>query len=148
MNDSVIEFELLKSLVIDTTGKVFDAIIFLLGLIIGSIFYWGIIHYEKLGGDPMKRSLQNKLVAAVSFSVILHHYFFETAWEWRIHIGTLSNELAMVVIYVCDVLRVLFWMGTCEILIYKLLSIYKCQSAHWMKILGRNLFFISMLVFL
>ena len=115
MNDSVIEFESLKGLVIDKTGKVFDAIVFLLGLIIGSIFYWGVIYYEKYGGDPMKRSLQNKLVAAASFSLILHHYIFETAWEWRIHIGTLSNELAMVVIYVCNVLRVLIGMGICEL---------------------------------
>ena len=71
MNVSGIEFELLQGLVIDETWRVFDAIIFLFSLIIGSVFYWGTIHYEKYGGDPMKRSLQNKLVSTVSFSLIL-----------------------------------------------------------------------------
>ena len=125
MNVSGIEFESLQGLVIDKTWKVFDAIIFLFSLIIGSVFYWGIIHYEKYGGDPMKRSLQNKLVTTVSFSLILHHYIFEVAWEWRIQIGTFSDEIAMVVIYLYNVLRVSIGMGICEILIYKLLSIYK-----------------------
>ena len=125
MNSSVIEFESLRGLIIDKTWRVFDGITFLFGLIIGSVFYWGVIYYEKYGGDPMKRSLQNKLVSTVSFSFILNCYICRSAWEWRIQIGTLNEEIAMVVVFVYNVVRVLIGIGICEILIYKLLSIYK-----------------------
>ena len=125
MNVSLIEFESLEGLVIDKTWRIFDAIIFLLGLFIGSVFYWGMIYYEKYGGDPMKRSLQNKLVTIIMISIILDCYIFRTAVEWRIQIGTLNDEMAMVVIIVYNVSRMLFGMGICEILIYKVLAINK-----------------------
>ena len=125
MNVSLIEFESLEGLIIDKTWRIFDAIIFLLGLFIGSVFYWGMIYYEKYGGDPMKRSLQNKLVTIIMISIILDCYIFRTAVEWRIQIGTLNDEMAMVVIIVYNVSRVLFGMGICEIFIYKVLAINK-----------------------
>ena len=125
MNVSLIEFESLEGLEIDETWRIFNAIIFLLGLFIGSVFYWGMIYYEKYGGDPMKRSLQNKLVTIIAISIILDCYIFRTAAEWRIHIGTLNDEMTMVVMIVFNVSRVLFSMGICEILIYKVLAINK-----------------------
>ena len=71
MNSSIIEFEPFQGLVVNDTIRIVHGIIFPVGIIISTIFYWGTIYYERYGGDPMKRTIENKLVSAISFSIIV-----------------------------------------------------------------------------
>jgi hypothetical protein len=44
-----------------TSIKLAISLIFFLNLFIGNILWAGIIHFEKYGGDPQKRSITNRL---------------------------------------------------------------------------------------
>ena len=70
MNTSILEFESFENL-IDIPLRIIQGISFPFVFFIGSIFYWGMIKYERYGSDPMKRSLQNRLLSAIAISTIL-----------------------------------------------------------------------------
>ena len=57
--------------VIDSTSfKIIHGIASFLAEFIAFFCYSGFIHYEYYGGDPMKRSLKNKLLAQISKSIL------------------------------------------------------------------------------
>ena len=95
MNLSIIEFELFQGLVVNSTIRIVHGIIFPVGMIISTFFYWGTIYYERYGGDPMKRTIENKLVSAISFSIIVICYSANVGLAWRIQIGPLNDNVAM-----------------------------------------------------
>ena len=43
--------------------KIIAVIIYALVETVGNALWWGIIHYELFGGDPMKRSITNKEIS-------------------------------------------------------------------------------------
>ena len=43
-----------------TSTKIIVLMIYTLVETVGNFLWWGIIHYELFGGDPMKRSITNK----------------------------------------------------------------------------------------
>ena len=51
--------------------KFCHGIIFIVGEFIALVSYYGFVHFEKYGGDPMKRSLKNKLVAQICYQVVV-----------------------------------------------------------------------------
>lgn len=59
-------FEFLDS----TSFKIIHGIGFILAEIMAIFCYLGLIHYEYYGGDPMKRSLKNKLLAQIGKSIL------------------------------------------------------------------------------
>ena len=77
-------------------------------MLFGSILYWGIIYYERYGGDPKKRSLHNKLIVMIAFSLIIHGYTVSVGMAWRIQIGQLNEEIAMTIHFIRDFLKN-FW---------------------------------------
>ena len=81
----VMNFKSSEDLTNLTTIKIIHSFNFPLCLLIGSIFYWGIIYYERFGGDPMKRSLRNKLIAAMATSllILLHTNVLGTVLTYR-----------------------------------------------------------------
>ena len=50
--------------------------------------------FEKHGGDPMKRSLKNQLVAQMGYSMIINNTICTPLLTWRIFFGPLSPEIA------------------------------------------------------
>ena len=121
MNNSVIEFELFQGLVINNTVRIVHGIIFPVGLIISSIFYWGTIFYERYGGDPMKRTIQNKLASAIAFSIIMHCYTDNVGMAWRIQIGPINDNVAMILVFITASFDVFLMMNLSEIIIYKVM---------------------------
>ena len=65
----------------------------------------GIIYYERYGGDPKKRSLHNKLIVMIAFSLIIHGYTVSVGMAWRIQIGQLNEEIAMTIHFIRDFLK-------------------------------------------
>ena len=121
MNSSIIEFESFKGMVIHNPVKIVHGIIFPVGLIISSIFYWGTIFYERYGGDPMKRTIQNKLVSAIAFSIIMHCYTDNVGMAWRIQIGPINDNVAMILVFITASFDVFLMMNLSEIIIYKVM---------------------------
>ena len=50
--------------------------------------------FEKHGGDPMKRSLKNQLVAQMGYCMIINNTICTPLLTWRIFFGPLSLEIA------------------------------------------------------
>ena len=50
--------------------------------------------FEKHGGDPMKRSLKNQLVAQMGYCMIINNTICTPLLTWRIFFGPLSPEIA------------------------------------------------------
>ena len=119
MNNSVIKFELFQGLVINNTVRIVHGIIFPVGLIISSIFYWGTIYYERYGGDPMKRTIQNKLISAIALCILMRCYTTNIIIAWRLQIGPLNDNLAMVAVFIDAFYETFIMVNLSEITIYK-----------------------------
>ena len=119
MNNSVIKFELFQGLVINNTVRIVHGIIFPVGLIISTIFYWGTIYYERYGGDPMKRTIQNKLISAIALSIVMRCYTTNIVIAWRLQIGPLNDSVAMVAVFIDALFETFMMVNLSEITIYK-----------------------------
>ena len=125
MNSSIVEFVALEGLEINTAVRTAHGIIFPIGLIISSIFYWGTIYYERYGGDPMKRTIQNKFVSAIAFCTIMNGYTAQVALAWRIQIGPLSDNVAMIIVVINSLHMTFTLINLSEIIIYKVIYLLK-----------------------
>ena len=124
MDSSIIEFESFQGLVVNNTIRIVHGIIFPVGIIISTIFYWGTIYYERYGGDPMKRTIENKLVSAMSFSIIVSCYSIIVGMAWRIQIGLLNDNVAMVVVFMGEFIKTFLMINLSEIIIYQVIISY------------------------
>ena len=122
MNSSIVEFVAFEGLEINTTVRIAHGIIFPIGLIISSIFYWGTIYYERYGGDPMKRTIQNRFISAIAFSTIMNEYTATVAFAWRIQIGPLNDNVAMVAVFINTLYSTFVLINLSETIIYKVIS--------------------------
>ena len=122
MNSSIVEFVALEGLEINTAVRTAHGIIFPIGLIISSIFYWGTIYYERYGGDPMKRTIQNRFISAIAFSTIMNEYTATVAFAWRIQIGPLNDNVAMVAVFINTLYSTFVLINLSETIIYKVIS--------------------------
>ena len=66
-------------------------------VILGSLMFLVIIHFERYGGDPMKRSIANKLVSAISVSSMTTMTFTSIFHLYRVFIGGFHIQLALVI---------------------------------------------------
>ena len=118
-NISVLELQFSNCIGIDTQLRVYHALCFPMSLFIGSVFYCFTIHYERYGGDPMKRSIQNKLVSAIAFSALILCYTSNIALAWRIQIGPINDKIAITINCVHQSVVMFGSMNLSEIMIYK-----------------------------
>ena len=90
-----IKIKLFESFVDLHTIRIFHGILFPLILLVGCPFVLGVMYYEYYGGDPMKRSLENRLISkmGISFFLYISPGFF--GFAWRIFIGPLNEYMAM-----------------------------------------------------
>ena len=137
--------------------KILYGVSLIFGQIISFICNFVFFHFEYYGGDPMKRSIKNYLLAQIFLMLI----FFNIMWlgfAGRILIGTLNEDIAVVVIFlrqfsviyivlcfseiiVCDVLMLFGWKHFCfidEIFLHHVLLIFDIgfsfgtQLSRWM----------------
>ena len=67
---------------------------FVIVLILNTIFNTLLIHYERFGGDPMKRSLINQLIAQTGYAELLQNWVLPPIIIFRILIGPINHHLA------------------------------------------------------
>lgn len=98
----------------------------LLLLIIGNALWFGIIHFEKFGGDPQKRSLANILssYASIGCSVLLTSTVgIHLA---RVFFGCeLPECLAYIMVFIRRLFNTLVISFVLEILLYKMIQVYR-----------------------
>ena len=67
----------------------------------------------------MKRSIQNKLVSAIAFSALILCYTSNIALAWRIQIGPINDEMAIIINCIHQSIVMFGSMNLSEIMIYK-----------------------------
>ena len=115
------EFQPLELFVVDTTSRIYQIVISLLSISIGSIFYIGIIYYEQFGGDPMKRSIHNRLISAIASSVLMYSNIFNFAITWRVQFGPLNEYVAMFVLVLNHFFFMLLLFNLTELMVFKVI---------------------------
>ena len=75
--------------------KIIYGIFYTFGELISSIGYIGFVYFEIYGGDPMKRSMKNKLMAQAYFMALVF-WLSNTGFAWRIIIGPLNEEITVI----------------------------------------------------
>ena len=113
--------ELYKNPTIKTLGIIFHVII----MIFGSFLWFGIIHFERFGGDYQKRSLSNHIVSYIATSILIFKVLLiESMILARFMFGCLSfmlGEIFMISRYINVYFITLMNMAN---IIYKCLTLY------------------------
>ena len=68
--------------------------LFVIIFLFNTLFNVLLIHYEKFGADPMKRSLRNQLIAQTGYAQILLNMITVPVWSFRTLIGPLNIKVA------------------------------------------------------
>ena len=83
-----------KELLNTSSLKIISGILCFLLITFTNAFNILVSMFEKHGGDPMKRSLKNQLVAQMGYCMIINNTICTPLLTWRIFFGPLSLEIA------------------------------------------------------
>ena len=120
---SVIGFEPFQDLIVDGPLRIYQGIVTTFTMLFGSIFYLGIVHYERYGGDPLKRSIQNQIISATAITALMLCYIANVALTWRIQVGPLNEDVAMFAISSFRIFVDVIVINLSELMIYKVYSL-------------------------
>ena len=74
-------------------SKIVYSILFILFELLGLGCYLGFIYFEHYGGDPMKRSIKNKLISQSFIVLMMEIVIYNSAFAWRIIICPLNTNV-------------------------------------------------------
>ena len=114
-----IEFEPFQDLVVDVPLRIYQGIVAIFTLLFGNIFYLGIVHYERYGGDPLKRSIQNQLISATAITALILCYISNVTLTWRIQVGPLNEDVAMFAVSSLRYFAMVLFINLSGLMIYK-----------------------------
>ena len=120
---SVIGFEPFQDLIVDAPLRIYQGIVAIFTLLFGSIFYLGIVHYERYGGDPLKRSIQNRFISATAITALVMCYILNVTLTWRIQVGPLNKDMAIFAISSFRYFAMVLFINLSELMIYKVYSL-------------------------
>ena len=93
--------------------------------ILGTFMYLGIIHYERFGEDPQKRTLTNRIIIQICYIAIVHSWTAIPIHDWSIFVGPTSEFFAHLYI----IFRGIFYFATflvlAEIVVIQNLMLFK-----------------------
>ncbi len=123
----------------DNYGALFEPVIYKITLVVITIFcgivgiglHVGIIHYEKLGGDPQKRSATNQLTSVTCVLYIVMVLLTFSASNWRTWIGPLTIPHAQITLILFHWLVHVCLLTSLEILfrkLFKILDVAVCKG--------------------
>ena len=122
-----------KSLLItqDILSKIIASIGLCANMGLGIPLWFAIIHFEKFGSDPQKRSLTNIFTAYLGYDLITISFICAPIRFARVIIGCLPYEVGIIFVMVrqcgCYMVAYLFTL----ILMYKCLRLYKFHMTAW-----------------
>ena len=132
----------------DILSKTIASIGFFANMGLGIPLWFALIHFEKFGGDPMKRSISNMFTAYLGYVVIFTSFVCPLIKYSRVMIGCLPFEVGMIFVFVrqfaCYMVAYLFSL----IMMYKCLRLYKFHLTAWFIDDFLGPFMVDMLIFL
>ena len=68
-------------------------------MIIGTLVIFCVIAFERYGGDPQKRSIQNQIIFHIGILVIIYSWILIPLQMWRISAGPLDYHAAQCMVF-------------------------------------------------
>ena len=93
-------------LILDNHLKVVYGILFITFQLLSITCYSGFIYFEHYGGDPMKRSIKNKLISQGLLVLMAQIVVNNSGFAWRIIIGPLSQNISLFVLFIRNVFAI------------------------------------------
>ena len=116
--------------------KIFYCIIFILFELLGLTCYSGLIYFEHYGGDPMKRSIKNKLISQGLLVLMAQIVVNNSGFAWRIVISPLNPNISLFVLFVRQFFAITVVLCITEFISFKVLMLGYMVShtfVQWMK---------------
>ena len=89
--------------------------------------YSGFVYFEHYAGDPLKRSIKNKLFSQ-SFLLLMGNLLVgNSGFAWRIIIGPLNHTFTMLLIFIRQIVATVALLCITEIISFKV-CITRCQN--------------------
>ena len=104
--------------------KIFYGIIFILFELLGLTCYSGLIYFEHYGGDPMKRSIKNKLISQGLLVLMAQIVVNNSGFAWRIVISPLNPNISLFVLFVRQFFATTVVLCITEFISFKVLMLY------------------------
>ena len=104
--------------------KIVYSIIFILFELLGLSCYSGFIYFEHYGGDPMKRSIKNKLISQSFVVLMMEIAIYNSGFAWRIIVGPLNPNICLFVLFVHNFFAIIVVICITEIISFKVFMLY------------------------
>ena len=104
--------------------KIVYSILFILFEVLGLTCYSGFIYFEHYGGDPMKRSIKNKLISQSFVVLMMEIAIYNSGFAWRIIIGPLNPNISLFVLFVHNFFGIIVVICITEIISFKVFMLY------------------------
>ena len=104
--------------------RAIHGVIFCFSELITFVCYSGFLYYEFFGGDPMKRSLKNKLSSQSAVFIFVSSFTNNPGFAWRIIIGPLNENVAIFVMFSRTFCGMYVTLCYTEIVLYKVSMLF------------------------
>ena len=105
-------------------SKIVYSILFILFELLGLGCYLGFIYFEHYGGDPMKRSIKNKLISQSFIVLMMEIVIYNSAFAWRIIIGPLNTNICLFVLFIHNFFAIIVAICITEFISFKVFMLY------------------------
>ena len=109
---------------LDYPLRIVYGMIFMLFQLFALTCYSGLIYFEHYGGDPMKRSIKNKLISQGFLVLMIAIVVNNSGIAWRIIIGPLYPKISVIVIFVRQFSTFIIVVCITEIVLFKVFMLY------------------------
>ena len=99
-------------------------------LTFGNYFYFVIIHYERYGEDPKKRSLKNQLIVLICEVISILSWIIYPINAYNIFVGPITSWIAHIVIVNQEVLGLAVFVTLAEFVILQNLMLFKFSETN------------------
>ena len=101
------------------TLKIVYGTIFTLSEVLAFCSYSGFVYYEHYAGDPLKRSIKNKLISQCFLLMMGLNLLNNSGFAWRIIIGPLNHNIAILMIFIRQIVATVALLCITEIISFK-----------------------------
>ena len=132
---------LMEEMFEDTSMTIYAIVVYIFNMPVGSVLWFLVIHFEQFGGDPMKRSISNKLLSSAALVKLIGGFVIENIFLAGTFLGCLPHFIGISFVYVRNIK--IYGMTT-FLMIY---MVYKCFLIYSFTFASRlNDEFVSLLI--
>ena len=104
---------------LDYPWKIFHGFLFTISILLVFGSYSGFIYFEHYAGDPMKRSIKDKLISQSFFVLMVAILVSNHGFAWRIIIGPLNDNISIMIISIRQFAATNFLLCITEVISFK-----------------------------